>query len=158
MPRAKIGVTPNNFFLVRQYFDRAIKDNRLWDLEPTSNDKSIIAIHEFNILLAKELTESHATSDEIEEARKALQLWIDKYIPAGKWQRCLKTLRQRKSRKRLRLHHLDLNHRVYSAIKELAERFNLSLSKVIYKLAKAELTRLQENQENVTENTFNETI
>ncbi len=147
MPRTKIGVTLNNLLLVRQYFERAIKDNRLWTLESYHPDFILKAIKEFN-LSAHLFVVNGLEMREAEKARLVLQQWIDHYVEPNKWQRCLKTLRQRKSRKRLGLHHVDLNHKIYGCVKELAEKYNISLTQVIYKLAKAELHRLQENAVN----------
>ncbi len=144
MPRIKIGVTVNNIFLVREYFERAIKDNRLWTLELYHSDFIIKATEEFQ-MFAHLFVEVNSLPIDIEKARLTLQQWIDQYVHPNKWQRCLKTLRQRKSRKRLGLHHVDLNHKIYSCVKELAEKHNTSLTQVIYKLAKAELVRLQEH-------------
>lgn len=145
MPRPKKGVTLDNMFLVYQYFSRAIEDNRLWN-EEEGTDEIVQATNAFSSLPIKEAIQTEETVEKMDAIRQVLQLWVDKYVPPKKWHRCLKTLRQRKSRKRLRLHHLDLNQEAYRCIKELAGRFDLSLADTIHKMAKGELNRIQENE------------
>ena len=78
--------------------------------------------------------------------REALQQWIDKFIPSKKWQRCLLTLRQNKSRRKLKLKRLDLQLDVYLTVKTLAKKKGQSIGETIYYLAKPALDKIYKSE------------
>ncbi len=143
MPRPRKGVTFANLHLVDSYFQNAIKLNRL------STNKSIEhlgfmydAKEAFKALPIINWKDSTSKKDSLLQRKEALQAWIDKYITPDKWQRCLLTLRQNKSRKKLKLRRLDIKIDVYLAIKALAKKQGLSMGETIYNLAKPKLDKL----------------
>lgn len=147
MPRPRQGVTSANILNVDSYFSRALKDNRLFTRQPTQNFDLIFQAKEAFFKLPPIDWKNETTKKKSITLRiAALQQWIDQYVDPKKWQRCLLTLRQNKSRKKLKLRRLDLQMNVYLTVKILAKSFGLSLNDTIDKLAKPALNKIYKNQ------------
>jgi hypothetical protein len=147
MPRPRKGVTLSNIHHVDSYFHNALKSNRL------STSKSLESLN--LIYDAKEAflklpvinwTNDTTKKESILKRKEELQTWIDKYISTEKWQRCLLTLRQNKSRKKLKLRRLDLKMDVYLTVKALAKKQGLSIGDTIYNLAKPKLDKMYKTE------------
>lgn len=142
MPRPRKGVTLENLYPVDSYFYRALKDNRLFEENDVGwelNNKAGTAFKKLPTIDRSNHKTKQATT---EQRRVALQKWVDKYIPPDKWQRCLMTLRQNKSRKKLKLRNIHVTQEVYFGVQTLAERTGLTMGEVIYKVTQAALDKL----------------
>lgn len=140
MARPKKGVTPANINKVDNYFLRAFKYDRLHrDSWFASHDALYEAKESYKKLPAISSKSSEAKKTTLANRCVALQQWIDTYIPNEKWQRCLLTLRQEKSRKKLKLRQLNLGADIYSKVKVLAEKKGITMGEAIQKLAKPAL-------------------
>ncbi len=71
-----------------------------------------------------------------------MQEWIDKYVSAIKWQRCLMTLRQKRSRKKHDLRKVELPIDVYLTVKNLAENMNCAMWEAINNVAEQALKKI----------------
>ncbi len=146
MPRPRKGITSANFLQVDRYFTLALRDNRLFD----KSTKGLSILHQakeaFNRLPNINWSSPDAKKTSIAKRQAALQEWVDNFIPPNKWQRCLLTLRQNKSRKKLKLRRVDLPLEVYLTVKALAQKQELSLAETIFKLAKPAFNRLYKKE------------
>lgn len=147
MARPRKGVTLSNLLSVDRYFSLALKDNRLF---PAKAAKNIDLLYQ-----AKEAYQKLPAIDWKSDSQKkmtmltrqsALQAWVDEHVTPAKWQRCLLTLRQNKSRKKLKLRRLDLPLEVYLTVKALALKQEKSLSETIYHLAKPAFEKLSKKE------------
>lgn len=143
MPRPRKGVTAANLLQVDRYFLLALKDNRLFT-EKSPMRLSLVqeAKDAYNKLPPLDWKTESTRKHSLVKRQLALQEWIDKFIPPKKWQRCLLTLRQNKSRKKHKLRRLDLPLDTYLIIKALAQKQQLTLSATIYNLAKPVFNKL----------------
>jgi hypothetical protein len=143
MPRPRKGVTFSNIHHVDSYFHNALKSNRL---STTKSVESLSLMYDakeaFLNLPAINWTNDSTKKESVLKRKDGLQAWIDKYILPEKWQRCLLTLRQNKSRKKLKLRRLDLKMDVYLTVKALAKKQGLSIGDAIYNLAKPKLDKM----------------
>lgn len=144
MARPHRGVTLENMYYVDSYFYRALKDRRLFETEESDENWGFYdnANEAFNTLPSINRKNEETKKATTEERRIALQEWVDKYISSKKWQRCLMTLRQDKSRKKLKLKSLDLTLDVYLVVKNLAEKMGMTIGEAIYDIAKPALDKL----------------
>jgi len=143
MTRPRRGVTLQNLHQVDRYFYQALKDNRLFKETSVEATRKVFRAKEaFQKLPGVNWKNETVKKNTMRIRQVALQAWIDTYVPKEKWQRCLLTLRQHKSRKKLQLKRLDLQLDVYLTVKALAKKLELSLGEVIYKLAKPKLDRI----------------
>lgn len=143
MARPRRGVTLQNLHQVDRYFYQALKDNRLFKEASVETTRKVFRAKEaFQKLPGVNWKNETVKKTTMRLRQAALQAWIDTYVPKEKWQRCLLTLRQHKSKKKLKLKRLDLQLEVYLTVKALAKKLELSLGEVIYKLAKPKLDRI----------------
>lgn len=142
MPRPRKGVTAKNLHEVDRYFSRLLKENRSLS---NSTSKNFNLQHEakraYDKLPALEWHTENSKSKSMQIRIPALQNWIDKYVTAVKWQRCLLTLRQNKSRKKLKLKRLDLQLDVYLNLKLLAKKQGRTIGETIHELVKPALKK-----------------
>lgn len=147
MPRPRKGVTLDNLHNVDRYFFQALKGNKLFLNKNTQNfNLHYEAKEAFSKLPAIDWKNDATKKASMLTRQQALQAWIDQYITPEKWQRCLLTLRQNKSRKKLKLRRLDLQADVYLTLKALAKKKKLSLGETIYQLAKPALNKLYKKE------------
>lgn len=147
MPRPRLGITLQNLHQVDRYFYQSLKDNRLYKATSVESTRHLFQAKEaYQKLPNINWKNEAAKMKSIHERQLALQAWVDKYVPPEKWQRCLLTLRQSKSRKKLKLKRLDLQLDVYLTLKTLAQKMRLSLGETIYKLAKPQLDKLYKTE------------
>jgi hypothetical protein len=145
--RPRKGVTLQNLHQVDRYYYQALKDNRLFKETSVEATRELFRAKEAFQKLPSINWKTAATKKTSMSIRQAaLQNWVDKYVPKEKWQRCLLTLRQHKSRKKLKLKRLDLQLDVYLTVKALANKLKLSLGEVIYKLAKPKLDQIYKKE------------
>lgn len=146
MPRPRKGVTYANFLHVDRYFALALKDNRLF--EKTTKGLKLLqeAREAFNKLPTINWSTAENKKISLVIRQAALQKWIDQFIPPAKWQRCLLTLRQNKSRKKHKLKRLDLPLEVYLTVKALSQKKNLSLAETIYQIAKPAFEKIAKKE------------
>ena len=142
MPRPRKGVTLANMYHVDDYFYRALKDNRLYEENDDSWELHDNANRTFKKIPPIDYKNEKTKKASKEERRVALQKWIDKHVSPEKWQRCLMTLRQRKSRKKLNLQRVDLPMEVYLVVKRLADKKGATLAEAIYSVAKPALDKI----------------
>jgi hypothetical protein len=146
MPRPRRGVTLSNLLQVDRYFALALKENRLF----TNKTLSLNALHEakeaFSKLPAIQWKTETSKKNSMVHRQVALQAWIDQFVDSIKWQRCLLTLRQKKSRKKRKLRRLDLPLEIYLIVKALALKQDLTLAEAIYKLAKPAFEKLSKTE------------
>lgn len=146
MSRPKVGVTLNNFIAVRIYFKSALKDGRLWDSSAVLDDDFINnAERAFKTVFLRDEKIDHNDKTNVKEYHlkscAALQSWIDNFVPKEKWERCLKTLRQQKRRKKYTMRRLDLPEDIYISLKILAEQLQLNLAETVQKAVQTELDK-----------------
>lgn len=140
MARPSNGVTLVNMYFIDRYFSRALKDNRLHE---DYGDDGWKMYHD-----AKEAFKSipdidYKNESTTKEARRiALQNWINNHVPSKRWQRCLMTQRQHRSRKKLKLRKLDLPEEVYDVIRSLAEKMGVTMGDAIYSIARPALDKI----------------
>ncbi len=134
MPKPRIGVTAENWLEVFVYFKRAINEDRLF--EQYSKEYTRVVEAEQALLAIMDIK-----GDRKNKCRHAMQIWVDEYVPPKKWERCLKTLRQKKSIKKLTLVRLDLPYNIFSQLKALAKTLNLNLKETVSQLTETELKR-----------------
>jgi len=147
MPRPRQGVTQANLLNVDRYFYYMLRDNRLFtDSSIPGLSLQYDAKEAFKALPPINWKNESERQLSMAERREALQNWIDKYVPAKKWQRCLLTLRQHKYRKKQQLKRLDISLETHLTIKLLAEKQHLSINEVIHKLAKSALQKICKNE------------
>jgi macrodomain Ter protein organizer (MatP/YcbG family) len=148
MSRKRIGVTETNFNEVDIYFHNMFKSNR------AVGDKSLAAL--YKLQEAKEnyynlpkivWSNKKASIASIEKRRKSLNVWINDYIAPYIWERCLKTLRQNRSRKKLKLKKIDLPYQVYSKLKLLSQNQKIPIVKIIEKNADSAIRKMLSKQE-----------
>jgi macrodomain Ter protein organizer (MatP/YcbG family) len=96
--------------------------------------------------MRKKLSSSFPLSIGKRIQQEALQIWIHTYVSPEKWQRCLLTLRQNKSRKKLKLRRLDLKMDVYLTVKTLAKKLGMSMGDTIFSLAKPKLDKIYQTE------------
>lgn len=143
MARPRRGVTLQNLHQVDRYFYQALQDNRLFKENSVETTRKVFrAKGAFRKLPSINWKNETVKKNTMRIRQIALQDWIDTYVPKEKWQRCLLTLRQHKSRKKLQLKRLDLQLDVYLTVKALAKKLGLSLGEVIFKLAKPKLDKI----------------
>ena len=131
----KEGVTEARVWEIYHYFRRALKAGRLLG-EPE---------HYHLVEEAEKLLVTAMTKDSGENCQ-LVQAWVDKYVTLKQWQRCIRTLHQRKSRKKLALVTLNLPVDIYFKLKVLSKEFKLGLKDTINQLANAELNRLTDKE------------
>ena len=147
MPRPRKGVTLENLHHVDRYFSQSLKNNRLFiNNSAAKSNLHYDALDAFKKLPAIDWKNDDLKQSTLSKRCIALQEWIDQYVSPTKWQRCLLTLRQNKSRKKLKLRRLDLQLDVYLTIKALAKKQKISLGEVIYKLAKPALDKIYKSE------------
>ena len=147
MPRPRNGVTLGNIHLVDRYFHNAIKNNRLATSQSTESLGRVFDAKEAFLKLPVINWKNETTKkDTILQRKEALQQWIDEFVTPTQWQRCLLTLRQNKSRKKLKLRRLDLKMEVYLTVKALAKKLGLSIGDTIQHLAKPKLDKLYKTE------------
>ena len=143
MARPRKGVTKANLLQVDRYFSLALKQNRLFNLSSSKNLEIFYYAKEaYNKLPSIDWKNDITKKNSIDNRIAALQIWVDEYVPAEKWQRCLLTLLQNKSRKKLKLRRLDLQLDIYLIVKALARKQKMSLGATIYKLAKPAFNKI----------------
>lgn len=149
MARPRMGITLENMYPVESYFYGALKDNRLFDIEREDSwNLQNDANEAFKKLPPIDRTNDETREETTQKRRVALQEWVDQYVPPDKWQRCLMTLRQNKSRKKLQLKRVDLTLETYLLVKHLAEKMNLTIGETIYQVAKPVLDTLYAAEKN----------
>jgi hypothetical protein len=147
MPRPRKGITLSNIHLVDSYFHNALKNNRLSSSKSLESlNRTYDAKEAFMALPAINWKTETIKKETILKRQAALQVWIDEYITPEKWQRCLLTLRQNKSRKKLKLRRLDLKMDVYLTVKTLAKKLGMNIGDTIYHLAKPKLDKIYKNE------------
>jgi hypothetical protein len=146
MSRPRKGVTLENMYYVEEYFYRALKDDRLYEDDEDSWNLQDSANRAFKRLPSIDYKNEKTRKASGEERRIALQKWIDKYISSERWQRCLMTLRQNKSRKKLKHVRVDLPLEVFTAVKLLAREKKVTLSEAIYSAIKPALDDIYANE------------
>lgn len=145
MARPKKGVTPKNLLYVEDYFSRAFQADRL---SGQGWFKSWNAYYDAKETY-KKIPHYHWTAKDTKTVAKrcaALQKWIDQYIPNSKWQRCLLTIRQAKSRKKLKLRQLNLRSDVYLTVKILADKKGITMGEIIKKLTEPALQKIYDKE------------
>jgi macrodomain Ter protein organizer (MatP/YcbG family) len=141
MARPKEGVTPKNFIHVQNYFSRAFRFDRLRGLGWfESGDNYYDAKEAYTKLQYPNWDKNDAKS--LDKRCQTLQKWIDTHIPNEKWQRCLLTIRQAKSRKKLKLRQLNLKYNVYLNVKILAEKKGVTMNALIEQLVEPVLNKI----------------
>lgn len=141
MARPKQGVTPKNLLHVENYFSRAFRFDRIRGQGWFESEDAYYDAKE----AYKNLPHFNWTTKDtkmIEKRCKTLQIWIDQHVANEKWQRCLLTLRQAKSRKKLKLRQLNLKFDVYLTVKTLAKKKGITMSDVVKKLAEPALQKI----------------
>lgn len=141
MARPKQGVTSKNLLHVENYFSRAFQFDRLRGQGWFESEDAYYDAKE----AYKKLPHFNWTTKDtrmIDKRCMILQKWIDKHIANEKWQRCLLTLRQAKSRKKLKLRQLNLKSDVYLTVKILAKKKGITMSDVVKKLAEPALKKI----------------
>ncbi len=147
MPRPRQGVTLSNIHLVDRYFHNALKTNRLSSTLSVENlGMQFDAREAFQKLPVINWKNDATKKETILLRREALQQWIDQFVSPAQWQRCLLTLRQNKSRKKLKLRRLDLKMEVYLTVKALAKKMGLSIGETIHQLAKPKLDKFYKTE------------
>lgn len=141
MARPKQGVTPKNLLHVENYFSRAFRFDRLRGVGWFESDDAYYDAKE----TYKKLPYFNWTTKDsktIDKRCKTLQKWVDQHVADDKWQRCLLTLRQAKSRKKLKLRQLNLQSDVYLTVKILAKKKGITMGKLVKKLAEPALQKI----------------
>lgn len=141
MARPKEGVTPKNLLHVENYFSRAFRFDRLRGQGWFKDEDTYYDAKE----AYKSLPHFNWTTKDtkmIDKRCKTLQKWIDQHVANDKWQRCLLTLRQAKSRKKLKLRQLNLKADVYLTVKILAEKKGITMGELVKRLAEPALKRI----------------
>jgi hypothetical protein len=149
MPRPRIGVTLTNMNKVELYFARAFKHDRLRGRGWFNNhDIFFEAKENFQKLPSIDSKTPQTKKHSTQHRCDALQKWIDAYIPSEKWQRCLLTLRQDKSRRKLKLRQLNLQSDVYLIVKALAKKKEMTMGELIRTLAEPVLNKMYKQEFN----------
>lgn len=147
MPRPKQGVTSKNFLRIDNYFVRAFRFDRLsgkgWFNDNNSYYK---AKEKFQKLPNINWSDESAKKISLDKRRKALQKWIDEHVSNEKWQRCLLSLRQDKSRKKLDIRQLNLKADIYRTVKIISQKKKITMGEVIRQLAEPVLAKIYKSE------------
>ncbi len=147
MPRPRKGVTLANLNNVEYYFSRALRNERMqrsgWFPD---YDLFYEAKEEFRKLPRVDSSDKSQEKISMGKRQKALQKWVDKYIKKEKWQRCLLTLRQDKSRKKLGLRQLNLKADIYRTVKIISQKKGITMGEVIKKFAEPMLKKIYKSE------------
>lgn len=138
MPRPSKGVTLANMIYVQNYFRRALKENRLYQEDDNGWHLNYKANQAFEEMVRINCNKKISREEEV----VFLQGWIDQYVSAKKWQRCLMTLRQKRSRKKHDLRKVELPIDVYLTVKNLAEKMNCAMWEAIDNVAQQALKKV----------------
>lgn len=150
MARPRKGVTLDNMRGVLQYFNNSLKRGNLYCKDKNGNIENsgyrdlIKATDAFD-----EMRTQVYKQKEREKDRQLLQEWIDAYVLPEQWQRCLMTLRQKKSIKKLRLQVLNLPEDVYFSIKMLSRHKELTMSETIRYIIEPHIKKMYASSENL---------
>jgi macrodomain Ter protein organizer (MatP/YcbG family) len=147
MSRKRVGVTLDNIHDIDIYFKNLFKSNRVIESHKLEDlNKQFEAKESFLNLPEINWKNKIATLKTIQVRAKALEEWVKQYIPKSRWERCLKPIRQNKSRRKLRLKRIDLPNAVYQKLKTLSTIKKSSINGLIDNLASAALQRIGKNK------------
>lgn len=121
MPNKKRTLSLEDYEACYQYFRRAIQSNRFMEggKHDTVRTEAIAAFTHIE------------SSPQNAECVQLFQLWLDDFIDASIWSRCYRALNQKKYLLENGQHTITISDRAYNVLKDLANRKNTSLSKLI---------------------------
>jgi macrodomain Ter protein organizer (MatP/YcbG family) len=138
MARPKTIVNNDNYLNIHIYLREAFKDFRLFKEKDTDevSDLFFKAEQDFKALPAVK----HKNKASQAVAYTALQRWIDAYLSADDWSRCLAAIRQHKFHHRQKLKTIKVPWEIYWDITQYAKKIDSSLVEAIAKAVRKELS------------------
>lgn len=146
MGRSRKGVTLDNMRNVLQYFNNSLERGNLYRKD--KNGDIINCEYQELMKVSKAFNQMRAEiyeQKDREKYQKLLQQWIDTYILPEQWQRCLMTLRQKKSIKTLKLQVLNLPEDVYISVKMLSRHKGCTMSETIRYIIEPHIKKMYKN-------------
>ncbi len=136
MPKPRSQITASNLTCIYYYLQKSLNELRLFpDNESELRAKAHVA---FDKLPKPKWNDKDSES----KLQTALQSWVDKYLSAELWARCIANLRQRKFVKKREIVNLKIRWNTYYMIKAYADKLDLTLEQAIEKAVRPHYEKL----------------
>jgi hypothetical protein len=143
MSRKRVGVTLDNIHDIDIYFKNLFKSNRAIESHTLDDLNKQFEAKEGYLNLPEINWKTQIAILKTTQIRaKALEEWVNQYIPKSRWERCLKTIRQSKFRKRKKLKRIDLSNELYQKLKMLSKRKAISIIEFIEESVNKNIVKL----------------